>query len=974
MSGDVSQALRQVRNARSEDDVRSALQRALMAASGGVWSLEVGSSDGSVDMVSQASRILIETKAPGRAHPGKPGAKPGESQQQQVERYLHALAPDRAQEGDPDWRGFLTDGVIWWGWEWCGWRRRLLPIREVQGRSTPETMVEFDRFVADILGVAQRKGPEPPPENLAEALFDPLLARVTVLQGHLESEAVYRTRLGLWASLLEGSGIAPPGDTPLAQARTFAKHSLLVATARILIGCLDSPRATATTLVDRASGGFQGWLAETPSGRELLSEVVDQVRAYDWRGSTKDVLKDAYHGLIDAEDRKVFGEFYTPDDLAKLVVDEVLDDAWCDAAIQAASHLLQVPGQAEESRHLGVLDPSCGSGTFLFHAARRLGRRILLAHKSLLGRSAEIVSMLVNGVDLHPVAVEMARATLSMALPQSASAGPPHLRVVLGDAMRTHEMQIDRGLGVRLRTPAGRTLWIPGSLALHPDRGELIQRIVAGAGDAGASSRDWVADLVDDQTAKDAEQLRQELASVVAAEGDHVWGWHLLNNVDLFQLGQQGVGRLIGNPPWLVSPYTPEGPRKDAIEEMRIQEGVKPTRRTSARGDLASVFTARVTRLYLSDEKGSNRYGWVLPGSALINDVWKPWRSGRWAGVAVRHTEAWNLDDVEPPVFAHAPNGTCVVLGERVSPRADGVERVLKWRGPLEIAEVVELSKRPSKTSLYEPEFRVGALSKPQPLLLAVEVDHVDGDLAKVRTKFGTKKPWKGIEIEGVIESETLLPIVRSQELEAFMVTPACTFLIAPRDGQTIRNLTVDEDARTRLPSTFEFWKRAEAIYQERRTAKAGKTLGDNLDFKGTLTNQLAKSGSEPRKVLYNASGKVLRAARVAVEQIGNQKTYWAVFDSEEEALYVCGVLNARCMQDAWSEGKTSKLDFDKSLWRHVPVPKFDPDSAAHRQVARIALEAEDGLTEAVWQELDAAVGRLLPDYASNITTTEDAG
>lgn len=965
MSDDVNRALRQVRSAQSEDDVRSALQRALMAASDGTWSLEVASSDGSVDMVSRASRILIETKAPGRAHPSKAGAKPGESQQEQVQRYLRALAPDRAQEGDPDWRGFLTDGMIWWGWEWCGWRRRLLPIREIQGRPTPETTVEFDRFAADILGVEKRRGPEPPPENLAEALFDPLLARVTELQGHLEGEAVYRTRLGLWASLLEGSGIAPPGDTPLAQARTFAKHSLLVATARILVGCLDSPRAAAMALVDRASGGFQGWLAETPGGRELLSEVVDQVRAYDWRGGTKDVLKDAYHGLIDAEDRKVFGEFYTPDDLAKLVVDEVLDDAWCDAAIQGASHLLEAPRQAEESRHLGVLDPSCGSGTFLFHAARRLGRRILLAHKPLLGRSAEIVSMLVSGVDLHPVAVEMARATLSMALPQSSSARSPHLQVVLGDAMRTHEMQIDRGLGVRVRTPGGRDLWIPRSLALHPDRGEVIQRVVAGAHGAGASSRDWVADLVDDQTAKDAEQLRQALAAAVAAEGDHVWSWHLLNNVDLFQLGQQGVGRLIGNPPWLVSPYTPEGPRKDAIEEMRIQEGVKPTRRTSARGDLASVFTARVTRLYLSDEEGLNRYGWVLPGSALINDVWKPWRSGRWSGVAVRHTVAWNLDDVEPPVFPHAPNGTCVVLGERVAPRTEGIEKVLRWSGPFESAEIDELVKRPSRPSLYEPDFRLGALSKPQPLLLAVEVRDQGPGLAAVRTKLGTKRPWKDIELHGVIESEALLPVLRSQELRRFVVDPVCTFLIAPRDGTTILDLAADESGRVRYPRTSEFWDKAEAIFQERRTERAGATLAGNLDFKGTLTKQLTKAGLEHRKVLYNASGNTLRAARTSVETVGNEKVYWAIVDSELEALYLCGILNARCMQDAWREGRTSAHDFHKSPWRHVPVPKYAPDSEVHLAVAESARKMEVGTSESGWAELDQCVADLLPDYAT---------
>ncbi len=973
MSGGFDRTLRQVRDARTEDDVRSALQAAFVAASGGVRHLEVSSSDGAVDMVSRTSRILVETKAPGRAHPSRPGAKAGESQREQVERYLRALAPDRARPGDPDWRGFLTDGRTWWGWEWSARHRALRPIPEVQERRMPETRSQFDRLVSCMLGRESRRQPEPPPENLADALFDPFLARVADLQGRIESEAVYGTRLGLWTGLLEGSGIAPAGATPLAQARTFARHSLLVATARILIGCLDDPAASADSLVDRASGGFQGWLAETARGRELLGEMVEQIRGYDWRGSTKDVLKDAYHGLIDPADRKVFGEFYTPDDLAGLVVEEVLDDDWCDAAIAGADRLLRSARSAARPSHLGVLDPSCGSGTFLFHAARRLGGRIRLAHKPLLERTAEIVALLVHGIDLHPVATEMARATLSMALPQSVSGRLPHLRVVLGDAMRTHEMRIDRGLGVRVATPGGRRLWIPSSVALHPRRRELIQRAVEGAcsGRSDDETGHGVLDAldVDERTAADAKRLQASLASVVEAEGDHVWAWHLLNNADLFQLGQQGVGRLIGNPPWLVSPYTPEGPRKDAIEAMRIEEGVQPARRTSARGDLASVFTARTTRIYLSDREGLDRYGWVLPGSALINDVWAPWRGGRWSGTAVRHTEAWNLDDVVPPVFPHAPNGTCVVLGRRTAPRADGVEKVLTWRGPLETADVRELARRPSRPSLYELEFRIGALSKPQPLLLAVAVAEVAegaGEIVEVRTKLGTKKPWKGIELTGVIEKRALLPVVRSQELEAFHVAPVRACLIAPREGDRILNLTIDEEARACFPFAFRFWERAEAIYQERRSAKAGATLADNLDFKRTLSAQLRGTGPERRKVLYNASGTKLRAARVPAAQAGNEKTYWATAASDEEALYLCGVLNARCLQDAWHEGKTSKMDFHKSLWRHVPVPKHDPDSEVHREVAESARKLERGASEAGWAALDRCVTALLPDYATD--------
>ncbi len=215
------------------------------------------------------------------------------------------------------------------------------------------------------------------------------------------------------------------------------------------------------------------------------------------------------------------------------------------------------------------------------------------------------------------------------------------------------------------------------------------------------------------------------------------------------------------------------------------------------------------------------------------------------------------------------------------------------------------------------------------------------------------------------METEILLPLIRSQELRAFRVEPVCTYLIAPRRGERLLDLVVDQAGRARYPHTSEFWARAESIYQERRTAKAGATLAKNLDFRRTLSAQLGRQGADRRKVLYNASGKSLRAARVPLECIGNQKTYWAVLDSDEEALYLCGVLNARCMQDAWREGKTSKLDFDKSLWCHVPVPKYDPDSKHHRSVAEAAREMEQGASEAGWAELDRCVSALLPDHAT---------
>ena len=100
-----------------------------------------------------------------------------------------------------------------------------------------------------------------------------------------------------------------------------------------------------------------------------------------------------YESVITAPTRKRLGEYYTPDWLAERIVTTVIE-------------------RPLETR---VLDPACGSGTFLFHAARRY-----LAAAEDAGRSLESalsgLTLHVLGMDLHPVAVTLARVTYLLAI------------------------------------------------------------------------------------------------------------------------------------------------------------------------------------------------------------------------------------------------------------------------------------------------------------------------------------------------------------------------------------------------------------------------------------------------------------------------------------------------------------------------------------------------------------------------------
>jgi len=86
------------------------------------------------------------------------------------------------------------------------------------------------------------------------------------------------------------------------------------------------------------------------------------------------------------EVRHRLGEYYTPDWLAEEIISECVTDPLSQR----------------------VLDASCGSGTFIFHAVRSYASAAEAAGKE----DAEIVREVgehVIGFDVHPVAVALAR-------------------------------------------------------------------------------------------------------------------------------------------------------------------------------------------------------------------------------------------------------------------------------------------------------------------------------------------------------------------------------------------------------------------------------------------------------------------------------------------------------------------------------------------------------------------------------------
>src|SRR5690606_26295375 len=104
--------------------------------------------------------------------------------------------------------------------------------------------------------------------------------------------------------------------------------------------------------------------------------------------------------------------YYTPTSLVESLLDTALDPVLDDAEKSAD------PEQALLS--VTVCDPACGSGHFLVGAARRIAKRVAAlrtgdpepAPEAVRSAMREVVGRNIYGVDLNPLAAELAKVSL----------------------------------------------------------------------------------------------------------------------------------------------------------------------------------------------------------------------------------------------------------------------------------------------------------------------------------------------------------------------------------------------------------------------------------------------------------------------------------------------------------------------------------------------------------------------------------
>jgi hypothetical protein len=572
----------------------------------------------------------------------------------------------------------------------------------------------------------------------------------------------------------------------------FVRHTYLALFARLLVwstlerraaepsdlqAIFDKTYFTSKRIGNLVEDDYFAWhlLPGETSLTTAWTALVAQLATYRLDEIAEDVLKPLYEELVDPEMRHDLGEYYTPDWLANDVVEHMVT-SW-------NNEIEGIPR---------MLDPACGSGTFL-RAAIDVIKRRQNPDADKAERLLEITEN-VHGMDVHPLAVIIARATYLLAVSElivgakslvyfpvylcNSLTGQeaPRASSLFGDLV---EVEIGRGAEAR-------RFQLPDQFVTDGARyDKVISEVVDIAKSVGLShtAARRASDAVRFKFRKGLEDidnyevLVQSLASMaqfiaeLAKRGeDSIYGF-LLKNKYRSTLLRKHFDIIVGNPPWLTLADIESGDYRDLLLERNAELQVAPrSAGEQAHTEIATVFLVQCAAQYLrarDDVAVAPRLGFVMPRSVFSASHHRLFREASYRR-RVDVVELWDLEQVVP--LFNVPS--CVIfagLGEPrpyllkrgkvfsgrlpsrdPSPRTANARLVvfeqsfeLRYLGrrsawaqasdatlPSSVRSELLSEMSSAKPQPYSRRFRQGAILYPQKLIIAEPVGDADGIVA----------------------------------------------------------------------------------------------------------------------------------------------------------------------------------------------------------------------------------------------------
>lgn len=744
---------------------------------------------------------------------------------------------------------------------------------------------------------------------------------------------------------------------------------------------------------------FFHWVHAEPHFDDLkpmFREIARRIQEYDFHDVNEDILKGVYQELIDLDTRHALGEYYTPDWLCEKVVASL--------PIEAGSR---------------ILDPACGSGSFLRASVARLKQ---INPKA----SAEKLSSQVAGIDIHPLSVQIAKTTMLLALGDRVQAAkhPVVLRIYLANS---------------LLVPRGSANLFESNFEVSVDN---TQHVIDISGLTEGDAFDSLITLCDELVGRHdpvlpkarfktliaksipahtaatlPDQLYNVYAAMKAAKDagrDSIWKFILQNSYKPVFL-RKSFDLIVGNPPWLTYADVGSAEYQRLLKTLADEYGVTPEKRNMPHLEIAAIFLAHSTNYFLAD--GGGHIAFVLPRSFMTADQHHNTRVGAVKGVKVY--DIWDLKGVKP--LFRVPS--CVLFAipsqkTKTSLPATGIRGLSVTanlpRHHLDHAEAAPYIDDLAHSWFYSTltgnnakrvrsaytrtkvqgavgsnaysRFKQGATMVPRnfyfvDLHQTVPAGASLGDRTlAVQTAESTnaeaKKNWKDKLISGRMEGELLFRTAISKNVLPFcLIDPplvALPVLVQSENGDDQYVMATPDDLFTAGHTNASSWfDQATTIFEKFKSEayrKSDMTLLKRLDYQRGLT---AQAPDARYLVLYtssatDASAVVIDRRSFDLPFLADHKTYWCEVRTLNEAYYVAAFLNSGyangAIKDFQSQGLFGERDIHKLIVM-LPLPAYNGKNEEHLRVAelgKVCSKIAQSIADAEgWASMDArSLGR----------------
>jgi len=729
-------------------------------------------------------------------------------------------------------------------------------------------------------------------------------------------------------------------------------------------------------------GDFFSWYVDDlhwSTWDSAIDHVVQQLKMIDFTvakksaDATRDLFKEIYQTFVPGALRHALGEYYTPDWLA--------------------SHALDTLGWNIEDE---LMDPTCGSGTFLLEGVRRR----LAAWRKDTEPEAEELLRGFYGLDLNPLAVLTTKSSLVVSLARFFDPfHPVRLPIFLADALDParsaagiYRQDLQTGDGVR-------TFEVPVRLVNHRSFFEIFGRI-----------RDMVNACRDTETifralleifeirflsSDERDCLKKTIETLVELQRQHQGGIWCSILADRCAAGALSPVRVIcGNPPWVkwshLSPDYAAGikPRCIALgvfSEDRWVGGIE--------ADISTVITYEVIDTWLAE---NGKLGFFLNSAVFDTESGAGFRRFTLdtKGVSFKVDLVEDFRDIKP--FAGASNNPLFLMITKnqvtVYPvlyrfwTSDGPRRFSTAEEFRRLARSTDLLARPvpgkvggpwlkgscEEQRVWEHLFAPGERSYMARKGVTTDMNGVfwvrvqdvslDRNVCRIQNVPALGRRSGIPAISSIVETDHLFPLLRGKSVSAFCARPVPDLrILLPQKG-----MHGDPALPTAYPRTWSFLSQFQGYLEGRSSFKRFQR---NKPY-WSLWSTGAYTFSPYKVVWKEMSGHRFAAAYIGSFDdpllgskvvVPDHKLYFVPLETEEEAAYVTGILNAPLVGNAIS-AYASHLSLGVSVVEYLSIPPFDPGNPGHMEMAAHSkhMTQAGGVTDADCRNLNRVAKAIL--------------